>query len=239
MRKLNTKQFIFKANQIHNNKYNYSLVEYIGTKTKVNIICHQHGKFKQTPYSHLSGSGCPNCGNIIIGQKLRSSLIKFINKSNIIHNNKYDYSKVIYNRAIDNVIIVCPIHKEFLQKPSKHLTGHGCPKCNSSKGELLIEQYLKEHNINYKTQKRFHNCRNKLPLPFDFYLPDHNICIEFDGELHFKSSNYFGGHNKLLQTQHNDKIKNDYCNGINSRTKLIRIPYWKKQYIQKILSVYI
>lgn len=104
---------------------------------------------------------------------------------------------------------------------SGHCMSCGC--LNKSKGEMLIEDILKENNIEYIPQKRFDDCKNKRTLPFDFYLPTKNTCIEFDGAQHTQPVEYWGGEEKFVYLQKNDSIKNQYCkdNGIN----LIRIPY--------------
>lgn len=80
----------------------------------------------------------------------------------------------------------------------------------------------------------FINCRNIYPLKFDFYLSDYNLCIEYDGELHYKSIEYFGGEKTLKQTQINDKIKTNFC--LNNDIKLIRIPYWELKSINNKLN---
>ena len=222
-------EFISKANDVHNYKYDYSLVEYNGNKTKVKIICKEHGEFAQNPNNHLNGNGCPKCGGT---ERLTTE--EFISKANEVHNYKYDYRWVEYNGARSKVKIICKEHGEFRQTPDNHLNGKGCPKCNSSKGELIIEKYLIKNNINYESQKRFKDCKNKRPLPFDFYLTDYNICIEYDGEQHFKSKSIWGGEEELNLIKIKDNIKTEYCedNGI----KLIRIPYWEKDNIEEILN---
>lgn len=104
---------------------------------------------------------------------------------------------------------------------TEHTMSCGC--LNKSKGEIYIEKLLKENNISFVPQKRFEDCKNKRTLPFDFYLPNNNICIEYDGSQHFYPVEYWGGKKRFDDTKTNDKIKNQYCkdNNIN----LIRIPY--------------
>ena len=226
--------FIEKSNIIHNNKYDYSKVNYIGNKTKVKIICTEHGIFEQTPNIHLKGCDCPECGSINRIQKRSSNTEEFIKKSKEIHRDKYDYSKVEYVNGITKVTIICPKHGEFKQKPQHHLIKHGCPKCIQSKGENLIQEYLTSHYIKFEPQKTFENCKYKNRLPFDFYLTDLNICVEYDGELHFRSIEYFGGDKHLKDTQRNDKIKTEYCEKNN--IKLIRIKYDEIDNISSILN---
>jgi len=118
-----TKEFINKANKIHNNKYSYSKVNYINAKTKVIIICKKHGEFLQTPNSHLNGTNCKKCSS------KKMSLGEFIKKANKVYNNKYDYSKVNYVKSRTKIIIICPVHGKFLQRPDFHLKNRGCKKC--------------------------------------------------------------------------------------------------------------
>ena len=119
---------------------------------------------------------------------------------------------------------------EFLQTPSDHFQGCGCSLCNKkSKGEIKITRFLTNNNIKFERDKRFDDCRNILPLPFDFYIPKYNLCIEFDGIQHFQNTNWYGKMSNeemkenLKSNQLRDQIKNDYCkkNGIN----LLRIRY--------------
>jgi hypothetical protein len=98
------------------------------------------------------------------------SLERFVNKANITHKNKYDYSLVDCKNVSGRVKIICPIHGEFNQIVNNHLRGAGCPSCNESKGEKNIKEFLIKHEINYEPQKKFIDCKYKEPLPFDFYL---------------------------------------------------------------------
>lgn len=113
----------------------------------------------------------------------------------------------------------------------------GCEEHNSV-GERLIKSILDENKISYIYNYRFENCRDKLPLPFDFYLPDYNICIEYDGIQHFKSIDFFGGEEYLIKTQLHDHIKNQYC--LDNGIELIRLPYTLSYYEVKniILNIW-
>lgn len=215
-----TEQIITKSKIVHGDKYDYSLVEYIGIYDKIKIICPIHGEFEQQPDKHINGKcGCYECGI----DKLRSSQEDFIKQVNEIHNNRYDYSLVNYVDTRTKVKIICQTHGEFETKPNWHLNGRGCPICNASKGEIKINKHLTENNIEFIPQHKFDDCVNKNKLPFDFFLPDHNMCIEFDGKQHFEPIDFFGGVKHLEKVQHNDRIKNKYCKDNN--IKLIRIKY--------------
>ena len=111
---MNTKEFIEKAKRIHGDKYDYSKVKYVNNRTKVCIICPEHGEFWQRPTSHLKGCICYRCSQKAKAKKQKkSSTNEFIEKAKKIHGDKYDYSKVEYINAKTKVCIICPEHGEF------------------------------------------------------------------------------------------------------------------------------
>lgn len=121
--------------------------------------------------------------------KRRKTTEEFIQSSKEIHGNRYDYSSTYYKGFNKHVTIICKKHGVFKQRPSDHIfNGNGCPKCKCSKGESRIIKYLEHNDIKYFDQYKFKECKNKNELPFDFYLPKHNICIEYDGRQHFGGS---------------------------------------------------
>ena len=203
--KYNTQIFIEKSKLIHGNKYDYSKVNYIDSITKVCIICPEHGEFWQEPNSHLRGNGCKKCATDI---KKKIVAKNFVLRSNEIHNKKYDYSKSIYKGWNEKVCIICPEHGEFWQNGGAHLMGAGCPKCNKSKLEIEISNFLNENNINYVEGEHF-AWLGKQHL--DFYLPDYKIAIECQGEEHFKEINFFGGKYGFIYTNKRDINKNKLC----------------------------
>ena len=119
-----TPEFIEKAKKVHGNKYEYMLVNYKGTYEKVQIVCHEHGVFKQTAKDHLNGCGCPKCGG-----RIPLTQNDFVMRSIKTHNNKYDYSLVKYTTDKIKVSIICPDHGKFEQTPNAHMNGQGCPRC--------------------------------------------------------------------------------------------------------------
>jgi Zn finger protein HypA/HybF involved in hydrogenase expression len=230
--KINTSEFIKRAIRVHGETYRYEKVKYINDSTPVKIICDKHGEFIQTPNIHLSGSGC-----IICSGRYKYNNDEFINKSIAIHGNKYDYSLVEYENAHKKVKIICKKHGIFNQKPNSHLSKKGCPSCNESKGEIKIYKFLDKLNIKYIRQKKFTGCEDKSLLPFDFYLPNHNICIEYDGEQHFTPVKNWGGEKSLQKIIKRDQLKNKFCeeNNIN----LLRIKYVYYDQIEEILKSYL
>lgn len=212
-------KFIERSIDLHNNFYNYSKVEYIRSSAKVLINCPKHGDFEQSPNSHLNGYGCKKCLTDKNNNIKKESWIKYCNN---YHNNYYDYTKVEYIKNNIKVCIICTKHGEFYQEPRTHLK-HGCSICNESKGEKKISKILDKYNILYLREYKFKDCFYKKELPFDFYLPKHNICIEFNGKQHYESIEHFGGDIRLKEQIEKDNIRRSYC--IINNIKLVEIKY--------------
>lgn len=154
-RRLTQEEFINKAKIEHNNFYKYDKTEYTTANKKVVITCPIHGEFKQTANTHLSGHGCIECGKETVAKARALGLFEFIEKSKTIHGDRYCYKKVKYTNNNTKVNIICLIHGEFLQVPSSHLSGRGCPMCD--------KEYRKDNPVgwNYsywqKTAKKSKN----------------------------------------------------------------------------------
>ena len=206
-KKRTTQEFIEICNKIHNNKYDYSMVEYINKDCKVNIICPIHGVFSQRARLHMKGSGCPKCSYEERGKKFKKCLNEFIFQSNIIHNNFYSYDKFVYVDAKTKGVITCPIHGDFEQKPNDHLQGKGCPMCNMSKLEKDAYVFLSKNSINFEQQKKF-DWLGKQSL--DFYLPEYNIAIECQGKQHFGNGGWSDKFDFNKQKER-DIIKHSLC----------------------------
>lgn len=129
MRKKTRSEFISDSIEVHGDKYDYSLVEYKNSQSKVTIICPEHGEFAQTATKHTQGQGCKRCACELTNSARKPSTEQFSENANKIHNNKYNYSKSIYVNAKTKLIITCPHHGDFLQVPNSHLSGSGCPDC--------------------------------------------------------------------------------------------------------------
>lgn len=119
-------------------------------------------------------------------------------------------------------------------RPNNLISGNRCWHCRESKGEGLIKQYLDSHSIPYIMGYKYIDCKDKRPLPFDFYLPTYNMCIEYDGEQHFKSSSLWDRNGDLNLRKLHDSIKNKYCKEHN--IKLLRISYNQIDEIDEILD---
>lgn len=116
-------EFITDANNVHHGKYSYDKTIYVNSHTKITITCPIHGDFTQTPTNHLQGKGCPKCANKEVTRD------EFVEKAKLVHGDFYDYSKTNYTNNNTSVIITCPIHGDFEQKPKYHLQGKGCNLC--------------------------------------------------------------------------------------------------------------
>jgi len=184
--KKSIEEFIAKANIIHNNKYNYSKAIYLSNKNNIEIICNIHGSFLQNTKHHLNGSGCKKCAGLFL------DLECFINKANLVHNHKYEYTNVIYFNSTTKIEIICKNHGSWFQTPNVHLTGHGCPKCSHLVSKQETE-WLDSLNISLENRN--------IHLPklgrkrVDGYDPKTNTVYEFYG-------NYWHG-NPILYN-HND-----------------------------------
>lgn len=233
--------FKIMSEQIHGALYDYSIVNYNKNTNKVKIICKICGNlFLQRAYKHLQGDGCPKCGlekaqsaNKKILDNRRKTIVDDITQK---HDNRINCDKLIYNGNKIKSLFGCNVnieHGYWMATPNDILDGCGCPLCKSSKGELKIASFLTKENINFIRQKTFSGCKDKKLLQFDFYLPNYNLCIEYDGEQHFKSVKHMGGQLGLNNTKRRDIIKNNFCeqNNIN----LIRIPFHDFKNIDSIL----
>lgn len=204
MRKSTKEKFIRTSNKIHNNKYDYSKVIYINNYTKTCIICHKHGEFQQSPNKHLSGKGCSKCRSEKLSKLFRSSKKTFIKKAKAIHGERYDYSDVKYINSQIKVKIKCLKHDFiFYQTPGNHLSGQNCPKCNFSRGEELIEKILFKNNIKFVREFKLPHYKFR----YDFYLPDHNLLIEFHGRQHYEPVEVFGGIEEFKRISERDAFK--------------------------------
>lgn len=198
------------------------LSEYKNSHTKIRVLnCHCGHEYEIKQQDLKQGKDCFKChGSKKYSQK----------EFELLFNDKKlkGYSLVgIYDGINKNVEIkhdVCG--KVFNIVPSRYFRQFKkCPKCfTKSKGEDLIASFLDKLNISYEREYKFKDCKNKRELPFDFYLPDKNVCIEYQGIQHYKSVDIFGGNYNFEYTQHNDKIKKEYCE--NNNIELLEVPYF-------------
>lgn len=216
-RKLTQDEVIEKARAVHGNQYDYSKVKYENMKTRVEIICSKHGSFDQTLNMHISRqTGCPKCG-YDRGRKARAhTASQFVSKAQAVHGYVYDYSNVKYENLNTKVEIICRGHDSFWQRPKDHIyIQTGCPKCarerTESKGAAEVRLNLEKFDVNFEVEKTFEDLRNPdtdTKLRLDFYLPEIDVAIEFDGDQHFKQDN---GIWNVEGLQMRDDVKDDWC----------------------------
>lgn len=192
--------------------------EYIDSKTKIECKCLIDGhEWATVPRTLLKGHGCPVCA----GNKKKTHL-EYVSDVNRINENIEVVGE--YISSDDLILHKCKIDgTEWFARPNNILSGRGCPKCKSSIGEKIIAEYLRENDIVFNPQHIFNDCKNIKVLPFDFYLPNYNTCIEYDGIQHFEPREFFGGEDEFINTVNRDIIKNNYCKQNNIR--IIRIRY--------------
>ena len=197
--------------------------QYINANTPVLHKCKKHNiEWEIRPADALKGNGCKMCH------------LERFSESNSKTHEEYVYELKLKNINVEvigaYIKAKIPItHKckicgyQWDATPDNILQGTGCPICNISHGEKEILTYLNKINVNFIPQHTFDDCKNKKLLPFDFYLPEYNLCIEYDGIQHYEPVEYFGGTDKLQKYQHNDSIKNNYC--MLNKINLLRIKY--------------
>jgi hypothetical protein len=230
--KVTLNSFLFKCSQIHGDVYDYSLVKEIkGNNSKVKIICKNHGVFEQRVSNHINlKDGCPKCAG---KGRWNNEVLK--EEFFRVHLDRYDYSKVNFEVIDSKVSIICKQHGIFNQNIHKHLKGQGCPECSfNSKGEEYIKSHLEELGIRYIRQHGFDSCKYINRLNFDFYLPEFNTCLEFDGIQHFKPVKDFGGEEEFEIIKKRDECKNKWC--LENNVKLVRIRYDQINTIRKIIE---
>ena len=158
---LTSATFIEKAKAVHGDRYDYAQVEYLKSNSKVTIYCPDHGPFEQTPNSHLSKAGCPDCAVIANALSKRHSRENFIKRARGVHGDRYTYSSVNYVNANTKVTIFCPDHGPFEQTPTHHLSKKGCPDCAGNKRlntETFVDKARQVHGNRYDyTQVKYVN----------------------------------------------------------------------------------
>lgn len=185
--------FLSRAKEVHGMKYSYENVMYENTKTSVIITCKKHGNFLQQPKEHLQGYGCMKCGHERTISAHQRDQSWFLQRAKEVHGEYYDYSKAKYIGTLIPLIIICPDHGEFIQKPNYHLNSKtGCPHCIQSANERKIYNFLKEKKIKFQYEYAVKIPNRKRKLRFDFFLPDQNVFIEYDGEQHFRPVTFNG-----------------------------------------------
>lgn len=212
-------------------KEGYKLLsnEYHTNQTKLLVKCKNpnHKPYETTFAQFQQGKRCKECRDD--SYRFSYEYIK-----NYIESFGYTLISNNYKNANTKIEVQCDKkHETYSVKFSDFQAGFRCPHCKSSKGENKISEILDTYNINYIKQYKFEDCKFYNYLPFDFYLPDYNCCIEFDGKQHYEIIKCWGGLDAFIDRVIRDTVKNEYCK--KNEIKLVRIPYYDFDNIENIL----
>lgn len=200
--------------------------QYVNANTPILHRCLIDGcEWRATPGSIIYGCGCPECAAKSAGDKQRKTHEQYVKEVECLNKDIIVVGK--YIDSLTPILHKCKIDGfEWLASPTNILNRKsGCPQCNRSHGELDVKKWLDNNGIVYEQQKCFVGCTDKKALPFDFYLPEYNILIEYDGKQHHEPIEYFGGKEAFEYTKRHDEIKNKYCE--DNDIRLLRIPYYE------------
>lgn len=196
---LTVEEFETKGDEVHEGKYIYH-GDYLNARTRVKITCPDHGDFEQTAGDHLQGKGCPLCANEKKGNYKKLSDKDFKDRSNEIHNGKYKYIEK-YKGSKTKIIMECPEHGSFYQRPNDHLMGHGCPNCVKD-GSSEVYEFLTDKNIDIVQKDR----KILDGLELDILIPSLKIGIEYNG-LYYHREGLQDGIGGVGKTYHLNKTK--------------------------------
>jgi hypothetical protein len=217
---------------IENFGYKLLSKEYKNNKTELEIQCNDCGNIFHMRFNNFK-DGKHRCEC-----KSKPLVLTYEYVKNYIESCGYKLLSKEYKNNATYLLVWCgnPNHKPYKVKFNNFKDCNSrCPECNTtSKGEEKIKEILIKYNIKFNQQYLFNDCRNTRPLPFDFYLPQYNITIEYDGRQHYKLDCFNMNLLDLMNLKYNDNKKTQYCN--NNNIKLIRIPYWDFNNIEKILK---
>ncbi len=189
MKRKSTEEFIIDAYCKHGDKYNYKLVEYTISSSKVDIICPVHGVFKQVSNKHLRGQGCNKCAIDRVALSKRRTSEEFIQEAYCEHGDDYNYKLVDYKNNITKVTIICPVHGIFEQAPKMHLNGQGCPKCRYIKMRKSLRRSFdgiihQSHLIHNGKYEYYDDSYSKIKDKVDIICPIHGVFRQrFDNHL--------------------------------------------------------
>lgn len=211
--------------------------EYINIKSRISVKCKICGHEWSPIAESLIGKtpcGCPSCaGNAI------KSPTQFKNELEISHPELKLLSD--YIRANKKVHVLCTdCNRDFWVTPNKLQLGQHCPYCKISHGEAVIRSILTNLNVLFEMQKKFDGLIGvgNRKLSYDFYLPDYNLLIEFQGKQHespvmFRGLTSIDANNRFVKQKKHDKRKRDYASSNNIR--LLEIWYYDIDSIEDIL----
>lgn len=229
--------FVTNARAIYGDKYDYAQVKANSYSDIISISCRRCGSlFTTTPRAHIRGVGCHQCS-----QTRRWTTAEFISAACSVHGDSYDYQNVEYFRSTTKVHIVCRVHGGFWQAPRDHIhSAAGCPNCQTSKGEKVVEKILKRYPVVSKKQYKFDDCRGngrkKLRFDFAIIVDGRMGLIEYHGVQHFRPIGVVTGSN-FLNGQARDEKKRRFC--IDNHIKLLTIPYYEIKKAPSLIDEFI
>ena len=218
-KKLTTEEFVRKSNVVHNNFFTYGHCEYKGSGEKVIITCPYHGDFEQKACNHLNGYNCPKCSKegithkITPNQKINASTKKitqeeFIRRATAMYGDIYDFSKSVYVKSCDKVVVTCINHGDFEITPNHLFGGRGCPQCGGNK-RMTTEDFIRKayavHGEKFKYDKT------------DYKSTHENVVITCPkhGDFEQAPSNHLAGQGCPMCNQ--SKLENEIMEFLNSR----------------------
>lgn len=221
-------EFLKRCELKHNNIYDYSLIDEIkNTSQKIEIICKKHGVFTQSVEGHMSGQGCMKCYREIQG-KCNILTQEFVISKLKEANDDYSFDNVHYINSSTKINVTCKKHGDFSVNYHNFLKGSGCPRCKESKGEAAVRLFLEKNNIKYNQEFRVVS-GNTFDI-FDFYLPEKNIFIEFQGKQHYTPTEFFGGLEAHVKQKYRDLGKL-FITSFEYDAELIEVPFY---YIDRV-----
>ena len=214
-------QFKHEVYNLVGNDYIF-LEPYVNSYTKIKVKHNKCGHvYKVKPNAFLNGKRCPSCA--VVSKRKTDAQFE-----QVVHNLVGDEYTFLDNYVDARTKLRVKHNKcgnTYEVTPSNFLQGCRCPYCNKPKGEDIINKILKSLNIKYEYQKTFDDLRDVQPLSYDFFIPDQNILIEYQGIQHYQPIGYFGGGTTFMKQQKHDKMKADYAKDHNYN--LITVPYTK------------
>jgi len=193
--------FLLDAVELHGDAYDYSLVAYEDYSTHVLIICPKHGEFRQSPIEHLRGRGCRKCANEVHSKYMTKSTTDFVKSAKKIHGRKYTYNSEYVN-VFTPIPIVCPKHGVFMQRPSNHLQGSGCPQCAKRAYSKVAIRWIEQESKSRRLKGMLHAenggeyCIPGTHLKVDGFHPRTNTVFEFHGDAYHGNPLIFNPHSR-------------------------------------------
>ena len=236
---LTTNDFINRANEIHNNFYDYSHVVYINMHTKVKIVDPELGEFWQSPVGHIGQKqGHPGRRYIKMAAKRRKPIEKFIAQAQQKHGNLYDYSKVVYTHCDNKVCIIDPEYGEFWQSPYQHLNSHGCPARTAEKKWQIHLDHIIPISIIKSSKRQCNEWVKERPL--HKFLDSEKNLIPVNAKFNRDKSDYVTIHTKKVSAS---SIRNNYDAIAYLIQTLLNVDptdiiNQDKQYVQEYLGIH-